>query len=1518
MSDYDPVFHVIDNDLFQGFIRALPRNDLADPLRRDGELRNRHFRGFQLSNSSPSRAQLAEAYRKEILERGNTNLLNFLCKLWLIVHSALTQMALTCFGLNPEKLSDFSWLSDVHRLLEETEWEPQIRKIVRRLSGTNPREEVLIFISIIAYVCRDQMELRQVVEEELTFAQTDPEALKESLQHQLGDAESSAKDIERKTVELELQIERNREKGNVGISAAESEAADLEHQIAKAEPEISHIREQLSSLDQRLEDLNKGLDSAKTKREKTLRTIERLRKSLQADEEDGNRKLNELRSERLHVDSAIQGFQEHLRLAEEKLRTKREEEEAEKARAAEELKSEQQKSAGPATLETESQTQMPTLRRGKAFQAGETPRGWLERMIEIITNGWFSSSCVTLELLRITMRAPTQLDEVAEPSLPILDDPISWETYLAQEATRENRWPRDVLAQYALARTVNRSNETTEELSDIVLSGLYHVGRTTDGALRDQLLQRIIEIWANIRPVPATEGELPASIVSVVENTANDSEALRQLGVIQAKLATANPSALLGLYDLLPGRSRVSAKRALVMHFSSRLAISEKDPTHEIVDLVCTTLNALAGAVSGTVRSWWGRSSLESIAAGRKPALSATGKMREFFSEESKHRVERFKELMGPQLTAVISNGTPDGYSSFVQSCIDLLEYEMRSPEWISSRFLFPLVLQVAQAGLSADTQVRKTLRAQLNVVLEKAQQPIGTVPREILLGIRLVNSGNCAAENVNAMFFPMRASDRNVVLKNAEVRLPKVLVEPSGYYHQIGLSVLAPSTAIELEYLLSWSDPSAPERETTGVLKVIAQKDISWDRAAINPYNLRSIERPDRLFGRQEVVERLRVGALAAQSFYLTGQKRVGKSSVSRVLCRGFAGSDQVVPVYITLGELNARSPASIMYSLSRAIVDQFSQEGRDVGQVLPTEPQFSAEMGAAAGSFIRALQQKFPERTFLCVIDDFDELDEVLYKGSESNALFLYFRTLIDRGMFSLVFVGSERLPEILRYQGEKLNQVQRVNLDYLTDMLSVSRLIASPASDVLEFSQEAVDSVWQLSAGNPYYATTLCKRVYDRMVRNRDHYVSPRDVDNSVEALIQEEGVSTFQHFWTDGLFSDGPEAERLAQFNALTLISCAQIESDCPTGPTQEQLLDHALLKKYEATELRYVIGRLVERKVFHAEADNLRLRVPLLSKWLRGPGAAAVRASFGERDFEMVMAPTRPAISDQMIVDIARDLVYQDAQVNETRIKAWLGQFGTIRNQLLVLPLLTRLKSEGYYSSAKIHSSFKTLHSVVVADQASSGRAQVVKRGKTANYFVTYMDSDGKSGGYLAYRYRTANDIPAALVGSPQQAIEFLRRSTTNTAIIFVDDFIGTGGTFLEGFSKFADQLRESGVASAENSFYLVTLIGLQAGIEAVKIGTESPVRVVVGSDLGARERAFSPASEIFSTDSDRVEAERLCRTIGEALEPKQPLGYGDSQALITFPHRCPNNTLPIFYKTGRQYQGREWQPLFPR
>ena len=109
---------------------------------------------------------------------------------------------------------------------------------------------------------------------------------------------------------------------------------------------------------------------------------------------------------------------------------------------------------------------------------------------------------------------------------------------------------------------------------------------------------------------------------------------------------------------------------------------------------------------------------------------------------------------------------------------------------------------------------------------------------------------------------------------------------------------------------MISWQDPSREKKESTGSIKLTAQRVVDWDLAAVNPYSLRSITQPDRLFGRESTIDRLRSGVLALQSFYLTGQKRVGKSSVSRVLHRDLLARPDFVSLYITLGELQTTSP--------------------------------------------------------------------------------------------------------------------------------------------------------------------------------------------------------------------------------------------------------------------------------------------------------------------------------------------------------------------------------------------------------------------------------------------------------------------------------------------------------------------------------------------------------------------------------------------------------------------------------
>src|SRR5258705_13785630 len=112
------------------------------------------------------------------------------------------------------------------------------------------------------------------------------------------------------------------------------------------------------------------------------------------------------------------------------------------------------------------------------------------------------------------------------------------------------------------------------------------------------------------------------------------------------------------------------------------------------------------------------------------------------------------------------------------------------------------------------------------------------------------------------------------------------------------------------------------------------------------------------------------------------------------------------------------------------------------------------------------------------------------------------------------------------------------------------------------------------------------------------------------------------------------------------------------------------------------------------------------RVPLSGMWLRAIGSVAVQSSFGDRDLEVATAPVHVGVSDRDILEISKDLVYQEKEVSDIRVKTWLEQFGGRRDQELAFALLRRVKANGYFSSAKIYTTFKRIHSLIIAENAT--------------------------------------------------------------------------------------------------------------------------------------------------------------------------------------------------------------------
>lgn len=143
-------------------------------------------------------------------------------------------------------------------------------------------------------------------------------------------------------------------------------------------------------------------------------------------------------------------------------------------------------------------------------------------------------------------------------------------------------------------------------------------------------------------------------------------------------------------------------------------------------------------------------------------------------------------------------------------------------------------------------------------------------------------------------------------------------------------------------------------------------------------------------------------------------------------------------------------------------------------------------------------------------------------------------------------------------------------------------------------------------------------------------------------------------------------------------------------------------------------------------------------------------------------------------------------------------------------------------------------------------------------------------------------------------------------------LIFVDDLVGSGGQAIKAF--------EEQFESLNRRLIYAPIFAFEDGIAEIdaRAGYD---RIVVGEKLSSNAKAFSDDSTKFPDSALRSELKEICHKHGARLYRRGPLGYEDTQALISFPHNCPNNTLPVIWagkRTDERERGERWYPLRER
>jgi hypothetical protein len=854
--------------------------------------------------------------------------------------------------------------------------------------------------------------------------------------------------------------------------------------------------------------------------------------------------------------------------------------------------------------------------------------------------------------------------------------------------------------------------------------------------------------------------------------------------------------------------------------------------------------------------------------------LAADGAEKRDAAHSTEESIRGFREIM---------NGTPLILREFISPAFDAL-FQAFAESWTTDPSNLPASITLDPRGY---------------------RYPLNQVGCTFDISIVLKNEGPGVAWDVTITYMT------DLAFHERELYIGTL--EPGTIVIQLPETVEEMASPAAVTCAVRWSDSSGSQSLPYEFTIECQRSDVDWPTlSSRSPYSTEPVFKEHQFFGRQEMLDILirRLAQDEMPSFYVIGQKRVGKTSfVQRIAELTHARTNyQTRVLFISPEYYIAATAHETVLRLAQHIGRELSRYYPDICRPLSTPISELRDLTP----FFDALQAA--GKRIVIAIDEFDEIPAELYEenSSQSRAFFLALRGISTQPHISFIVVGSETLELVMREQGQRLNKWAPLKLDYFSKDSSWNDycdLIVKPVDNEIDYGDEAIDELYKITSGHPYFTKLLCQRIIDHACQRRLSWITDQSVSEASHELVEELDSGPFQHFWKDGLIGSSAQQEQQRFLRQRLLLAAADL-SRKRRALSYESVLNHPSVVNIAASA-RPELSQFFARRIFTGDQSNFEFRVTFFIRWLERKGTEQVAATIEDSShiIEQLVANAHLAISSKEIVDVSRDWIYKAHHVTTDEVRAWLEQFGGPEEQRLafrVLAALDFIRADSYQREFGLFA------------QAIQHRLPAIIRGgtrKRGDMIVSYLDSPGKSGAALARKFADSARILTDRIVERGRLATRLSGEDPVSALIFVDDFIGSGDTACAGieavWAECGDIIKQRGMF-----VFFLCAAATDYGRDRVVTLTQSlysRFEVNIVTIFGDERRVFSPQSQTFTDEIERERARELFAKHGKALEPRNPLGYHEGQLAVVFEANCPNNSLPVLWKTRGS-----WKALFPR
>ncbi|WP_172891172.1 ABC transporter substrate-binding protein [Dolichospermum compactum] len=310
-------------------------------------------------------------------------------------------------------------------------------------------------------------------------------------------------------------------------------------------------------------------------------------------------------------------------------------------------------------------------------------------------------------------------------------------------------------------------------------------------------------------------------------------------------------------------------------------------------------------------------------------------------------------------------------------------------------------------------------------------------------------------------------------------------------------------------------------------------------------------------------------------------GQRRIGKSSVIRNIPHRLKDLNEFVFVRSSLDYYSQEPLSKILADLAQQVVSDLCLDEENIK--LPGIIDLESDSQVFFDEFLPQVYQLIENKNIVFLLDEFDAL-----LNNDHPELLRHFNTSLPKiistnnKLFLILFIEQKSI------NNPKLKQIFKdvpVIEIGLLDENSTKDLIIKPAENILEYEEDAIKEIFNLSAGHPYLIQAICFSIFGRARENDNWRVNREDVEAIINKVVELAGAG-LAWFW-DGfsipekiVFSAIAESQETLE-NYLALI----------TRLTNE--LDHKLMTETE---------QLLRNNGFLDETEE-KIKIELVRRWI---------------------------------------------------------------------------------------------------------------------------------------------------------------------------------------------------------------------------------------------------------------------------------------------------------------------------